>query len=520
MISINTAMSSKTKSVVYARRVAKLLGSSFFFRLVVVWLVLQAAWIALTGRYPMAFDEDYHLGIIRLYSHHLNPFWSSQPEDADRFGAVFRDPSYLYHYLMSFPYRLISLFTSSQVVQVVILRAINIGLFATALPLYRRLLLKTGASKAMVHFCLAIFVLLPVVPLLAAQINYDNLLLPVTALTMLLAIKINNELRRSKRVNEQLILLLIICFLGGSLVKFAFLPIALAVFIWLAVAFWRTYRRQQALHRELRLVVPRLKAKTSWLLIGLVLIGGLLFSERYVINLVRYHAPVPDCDKALSAQQCSAYGPWLRDYTLKAQKADFDNVVKARDFPGEWFYGMWLRTFFAVDGPATNFQTRGPLPVPGIAALVFFVFTALVTVTQLRKLFKRYNKSVLWLFLAVSGLYLVSLWSEEYKAFIVTGKAVAINGRYLLPVLPLLFVIGVLAVNKWFKRRPDLKAGLAALALICVLWGGGALTYILRSNDAWYWQNSAVKSANHAVQKTLGPITPGYSNPTQFLDRN
>src|SRR5665213_3413244 len=158
----------------FSRRCEAMLGSAGFYRAILALLVVQAAWIALSGRYPMAFDEDFHLGIIRLYAHHLGPFWSGQPANADMFGAVARDPSYLYHFLMSFPYRLISIFTSDQTIQVLILRAINIGLFAGGLALYRRLMLKTGASKALVHICLLVFVLVPIVPFLAAQINYDN----------------------------------------------------------------------------------------------------------------------------------------------------------------------------------------------------------------------------------------------------------------------------------------------------------------------------------------------------------
>src|SRR5476651_13106 len=115
------------------RRFITVLGRPVFFRIILALLVLEAAWIALSGRYPMAFDEDFHLGIIRLYAHHLSPFWSSQPEVADRFGAVARDPSYLYQYLLSFPYRLISQFTSDQTIQVIILRFVNIGLFATGI---------------------------------------------------------------------------------------------------------------------------------------------------------------------------------------------------------------------------------------------------------------------------------------------------------------------------------------------------------------------------------------------------
>ncbi|HXE10103.1 MAG TPA: hypothetical protein VN554_01620, partial [Verrucomicrobiae bacterium] len=116
-----------------ARRTGAILGSRRFFWVILALFVIQAAWIALSGLYPMAFDEDFHLGIIRLYAHHISPFWAGQPPGADAFGAVARDPSYLYHYLMSFPYRLSGLFTHDQTLQILWLRAINIALFTAGL---------------------------------------------------------------------------------------------------------------------------------------------------------------------------------------------------------------------------------------------------------------------------------------------------------------------------------------------------------------------------------------------------
>src|SRR4051812_29328265 len=99
------------------KQIYYLLSRKSFFWAILALFVLQSAWIALSGRYPMAFDEDFHLGIIRLFAHHASPFWSTQPAGADAFGAVARDPSYLYQWLMSFPYRLISAITGDQTIQ-------------------------------------------------------------------------------------------------------------------------------------------------------------------------------------------------------------------------------------------------------------------------------------------------------------------------------------------------------------------------------------------------------------------
>ncbi len=499
----------------HLRRVTAIIGSERFFRGVIVLFVLQAAWIALSGLYPMAFDENFHLGIIRLYAHHVSPFWSGHPAGSDALGAVSRDPSYLYQWLMSFPYRLVAVFTASQTVQVLVLRFIDIGLFAAGLVLYRRLLLKTGASRTLSHLCLALFALIPISPLLAAQVNYDNLFLPLTALMLLMTINFSRELRVHKRVDGRLLLLLLIAGLLTSLVKYVFLPIFLVLVVCIAALIWRAYPGKR-LWPGLGRAFTSMPALTRWLLAGLLIVSLGLFSQRYAVNLARYHKPVPACGDVLTAKQCLAYGPWRRDYNYEQSKPA-DSTTNPLTFNADWFYGMWLRTFFAVDGPTTGYQTRGPLPVPAIGAIVFISLSALAAVVRFHTVLKKYDRSVLLLFLAVTGLYAAMLWLDNYQAFLRTGRPVAINGRYLLPLFPLLLIWCALGVNEILRRRPGFKLALAAAAAICMLWGGGALTYILRSSDTWYWHNQAVYDANHAVQHVLGPVTPGYNDPKDFM---
>jgi len=492
-----------------------MIGSTAFFRAILGLLVLQAAWIALSGRYPMAFDEDFHLGIIRLYAHHLGPFWSGQPANANQFGAVARDPSYLYHFLMSFPYRLISVFTNDQTIQVLILRALNIGLFASGVVLFRRLLLKTGASRTLVHACLLIFVLVPIVPLLAAQINYDNLLLPLTALALLLAVRFDTALSGQKRLDAKTILQLLIVCLLTSLVKYAFLPIFVVILGFVIIRVWQSRRSRVQLRHSFLSSWRSLSGGLRLGLAAMLILAGGLFGERYGVNMVRYHEPVPICSKVLSVKQCSAYGAWVRDYDF-----EIANVKGPRSplaFTNEWLYGMWLRTFFTLGGPSTDFETRGPFLVPGVSVMVLAAVSALAILATARRLLKRYNAPVLWLFGVVATSYVGVLWLDEYKSFLHTGHPVAINGRYLLPVMLLVLLIGAAAISELIKKRQVLKLTFACIAILCFAWGGGALTYILRSDDGWYWPNSAMTTANHAIQRTLGPITPGYNNKTQFL---
>ena len=500
----------RKKAYVYneiIKRIIKFISSGPCFYLIVFFFVLEALWIALSGRYPMAFDENFHLGIIKLYAHHISPFWGGNPANSSPFGTVAHDPSYLYQWLMSFPYRISD--------NVIFLRIINIGLFAAGLPLYRRLLLKTGASRAITHLCMAFFVLIPIAPLLAAQINYDNLFFPMVALSLLLAIDFGEKLRRGSLDIKQLLILAIVAALT-SLVKYAFLPIALAIVVYLFVVLWRTYRRNGKLLADIKSSWRHISVAGRWVLVTLVILSFSLFAQRYAVNLAKYHAPAPKCNQVLTIKECKTYGPWYRDYQYahsKPANAQTSPLV----FDADWFYGMWFRTFFAVDGLHTNFATRGPFVLPAVGALVFSALALIATALSWRQMMHRYNRRVIRLFIGVTASYVVALWLDGYRSFLHTGRPVALNGRYLLILYPMLMVILALGVNTYLKSRENLKAAIAVLALMCMFWGGGALTYILRSNDSWYWPNTPMKSANHAVQDVIGPIVPGNANPQAFM---
>ena len=81
----------------------------------------ETAWLSVTSRFQMAFDESYHLGLIQFFSHRLNPIVTSQTNSYN-LGAIAHNPSFLYHYLLSFPYRLLDSLGASLRVEVVSLR--------------------------------------------------------------------------------------------------------------------------------------------------------------------------------------------------------------------------------------------------------------------------------------------------------------------------------------------------------------------------------------------------------------
>ena len=493
----------------------KLVSSDKFFVGIITLFIIQAGWIALSSNYPMAFDEDFHLGLINLYSQHLVPFWSSHPATGNAYGALTRDPSYLYHYGFGFLYLIIKELVHNLTAQILILRFINVALFASGLYLFRKLLLQTRASKAIVHYTLLIFVLIPVVPLLGAQINYDNLIFPLTALTLLLTISFVRSMKESSMNVARGLMLLVVCMIA-SLVKYAFLPVFVAVVIYCLFKLKSNYSSVKNVSNSFKKGWRSAKTIHKWTLLVVLIIFSALMVERYAVNVAKYHKPVPDCAQVLSYDNCKYYGPWIRDYNFSKDKIPGVDTSPIA-YSTRWGYGMWLRNFFSVGGKISDYQSRGPLFMPSIAGAIFIVSGFIALCFYYRRIKNIYDKSVIQLFVLTIALSVIILWFTQYQLFTQTYQPVAINGRYLYPILPMLMLLIVMAYDQFLRKSVTIKYLFATALLICFMWGGGALTYVLRSENSWYWSNSPTTPVNQFIKRNIGPITPGYNSPTEFL---
>lgn len=503
------------------KRIAAVLHSRRFFWFILIFFVLESAWIALSAVYPQAFDEDFHFGLIRTYSHYWLPFLSHQPPNANAYGAMFRDPSFLYHYTMSFPYRLITLFTHDQTIQVIILRFIDILLTALGLILFRRVLLKAKLSQALTNVSMLIFVLIPIVPQVAGQVNYDNLLFPLVAWTCLLAMTAIDELRAKRPSVRTLLTLLAVCIFS-SIVKYEFMPIAFGVACFVVYAAHKQYGREwRQLWNRLAKSWHKQTVWTRLALAAAIVIGLGLFAQRDGFNLIKYHTLEPDCGKVLSVQACEAYGPWNASYhwhqNVLAKKAA-GNPPKFEDpitYTGSWFYWLWYRLFFAINGPTHSYKNYPPLPLPAAGAMLLTFFGAIVLVLRRKIIF---SDPYLAFFSVIIFLYAAALWIDGYAQYRRTDVLVLMNGRYLLPILLIMAAILGRQVASLLRRTPVLKASFATLAVLLFLQGGGVFSFIVRSDATWDWPHSAAIKANNAARDVLRPvIVPGKTSYHTFI---
>jgi len=480
------------------------------FYVIVGLFVVQAVWLAFTVQYPMAFDESYHFGIIQIYAHQWTPFITSATQYASGYGDLTRYDSYMYHYLMSFPYRLIASFVTNQAAQIIILRLLNVAMFAGGLFLFHRLLRRIHLSEALTNFALLAFILIPVVPVLAATINYDNLVFLLVPVVTGLALSCSQSLAQSKTIPARSLLLLLIFGFMATLAKYAFAPIFVAILLYLLIIFIRTPAKAAVLSSFAESFKSLRRSLQIGLIIGLLLSGG-LFVERYATNIIQYHSLAPDCSDVQDIASCLQYGPWGRNYQLAAN-------VKANNpapdppillYSPIWLGDMVYRLYFAIN---YDFVTYSPLPLPitvasvvgGIGFVLCFVFWRSIL---------RIDRRLL-LFGAIVVLYVGGLFYVNFTEYLHYRTVVAVNGRYLIVVLPLLFAWLALAYRQFFtvlfKDHARSVITLFSVAVILLLLqGGGALTYLVHSRPIWYWQDKTLIDFNVGLKKVVSPLIIG-----------
>lgn len=489
------------KRISFFSKSTEFLESKFVFYFSAALLVFQSTWLSFTAIYPLPFDEYMHVGITKLYASHWSPFLTSQPTSASIYGDVTRDPSYLYHYLMSFPYRLLNVFISNETALIISMRLLNVAFVCVGLFFFRKLLLKWGISKKLTHLVLLLYVCTPIVPLLAAHNNYDNLLFLLTPVFLLIVTKLIIE-------EGNLIINLSLYFSLGfiaSLVKYTFIPMLVIVSLYLLVFYIKRWGKI-SLRSEWRKLENK---KILLLLLPMLVISFGLFVERPLNNVIIYHSISPKCEDVQSVEVCKNFMPWARNQeNLKNKSAEklYGNPVS---FTQHWVTKS-MRGYFAIFShtPTQVVSTKEPfgpivlkplLPLPIVIAYSAILLGISAVLLQLKKIladqFLRFS-------LVLSGGYLVVLWLFNYQGYLKLGVAQAIQARYTLPILIIMYVLIAWSVNQTLKSN-KIKTALLILIFVTYCWGGGIAGYLIWADQNWYWQNTTVITTNKRIQNLL-----------------
>ncbi|SDD81649.1 hypothetical protein SAMN05216410_0208 [Sanguibacter gelidistatuariae] len=465
--------------------VVRALSSKVFLALVLLGCGLQYAWVAVSARLSI-YDEPYHVAAIDAFSHRWLPFIDQTVADGP-LGDAERYGSYLYHYLLSFPWRAARGLGMAVDDRIVLLRLLTVGIVVLALLVYRQVFVEMGASRAVAHVTVGLVGSLPLLVFLAGTVNYDNLMFLATALLFLYGLRVY-------RATEflwanWLVLLSVACL--GAVTKYTFLVLLPVVVIAVLVRQWSNVVSGLRTGTVRFFRPGNLRALTAnYALLLITVVAVSLFAERYVGNLLQYGSLMPSCLSVHELAVCEMHAPWARNAALDAAYPD-----QPMTLPNAVAYlsNEWLPLMFRYSGymgvtttEGTGVTTVGPavggwlwllLAPAGLAVLV-------LSAGVLRRI-----RGVAMM-LGASALYLAVLFVQNLSDYLTLGEPVGIAGRYALVVLPVLIgltVIGacrVLTVTNADAGRGAKLALLVGAALVLTQ-GGGITSYLWSLDGSW-----------------------------------
>ena len=174
-------MKIKQQMAKYSNKFIAALGSKFLTYSLLLFFFLQASWVAVSYRFPMLFDENYHFNVIKYFIDNQSPIITAQDTKYDVLGNLMYGNASLFHQLMSYPLMLIQHLTDNFMFEVIGLRLIGVGLTVLGLYLFVKLFIDNGVPRIFANLTVFVYSMFPLTTLVAATTSYDNLLFPIMA---------------------------------------------------------------------------------------------------------------------------------------------------------------------------------------------------------------------------------------------------------------------------------------------------------------------------------------------------
>lgn len=446
----------------HALKVIQLFGSKYFFWFVIFITIIQAAWYVVSFQ-PAMYDEPRHFAFTKMYAEIKTPLISAQDSRWDFLGETTREPNYLFFYLMSLPLSVVQFLGANDTFQLAFLRVLCLALFVTGLIYFRKAFLKFGISSAVINPALLLFVLIPGVAILPGVFSYDNVQILLVGLLLYVAARI----LQAKHISAVDLAAFLIIGLIGSPIKITFLPIYAIVFLYVTGALVlrhkksllpRTYSSVQALSKRLKITLAIL----------LVLSMG-IFAERTLTNLVAYRAMAPACTSMITRERCMA-NELTRRNMLNREAV----LARGDSYAPSGFYAYLVNSWI----PNIVKQHASPtLALPVVKASMWLLFAGGIVLILI--FIRDYIRVGFGLLLTLFFVYVLTVLMTNYSTYVNQGMAVAINGRYIFPVLPIFIVLVFEAIRIMIGRRVWMTLPLLAATALVLSQGFGVATYIM-----------------------------------------
>ena len=414
--------------------------SKNFLYVLLALFVGQAVFFAAAINYKVPSDEEFHFTFTEYYAN--RPILEG-PVIADQnsnfiLGDVQRLPSYMYHYLSSFYLRAVTVFSKNMEVQIFSLRLLNVVIGVLCLLVLVRLLRRIGTSQLSINLVMAGLISTGMFVWVFAGITYDNLAM------LLFLLLLHQLVGLQKKLQIIPLLLSASTALFLFVVKETYLPVALLCFLLLF-----GWHLKQAGFKKLFINLWKSTVKTWKItstrraLIGFIVVFVLtfgLFAERYIQNYVVYGKTTPSCNQVHSESECMQSSIYRRN---TGQKKEFEAAKRAGSgqlktfgvFARQWCFLIYERTFF-YRGHQTIKATDPARRVAGVTT----VFVAIIIAAGIW-LGREKRSSALHRALGIITVgYILLVFFYNLNTYHFYGYPFAIQGRYLLPILPFVYL--------------------------------------------------------------------------------
>jgi len=466
-----------------AETILRGIGSKKFLYATLIWFVFSAGFIAMTTSRAVAPDETAHLSRVKIYAEGgVTPF-IHQTEATYYLGAVEQQPNYLFHYVMSMPYRFMPDAWSPNT-KIVLLRLINMVFVLCGLVVFSRTVRRLTRSTLVQN--LSVFMLSNTLMFvfLAGVLNYDNLFFLTTCVAFYYLVKL------LQKFSLQDFLKLGIAVAIALLTKFTFVPLAVMFAIVLIVRYCRELR---SVWQTSKTEIKEYRKPLIILAILFALVFG-FFAERYVGNFIKYGSYRPKCENVLGHEKCLSSALYRRNLSFKDKEV-------TQKIPNEQFVAKWMlrtkETIFGIMGHHSLAQA--PLIKYGSLVVIAVMLFAFVRTVSPRD-------STMFYLIAIILMYVGALIIHNHNLFQRSQIfGMALQGRYIFPVLGMIYFVGNFFVERLMRKN---RVAYASYALfVVVLFFASALpAYIYVTSSIWFMPSA--EPFVHQIQLVLRAILP------------
>lgn len=479
------------------RNARRVVVSDRFFQVTVVLAVAQALWYAISFE-PGLFDEVKHLSRIYIFTDHPSPFLMGEQDPAwDHAGVVARSPYYFYYVLLSGPLRVFRWFFNDPTIEIILLRLINIGFFASGLVIMRKALLGVRRiPKSITHISLLLLVLTPALAPLAGAVNYDNLVFLLFAVLLLFTVRVIN----TKKPQYLDVAGLSIAALAMVMTKWTSAALFAPMLLFVLVHLLRLHGR--GLWSLLVGSFKRAPRKLALASLSALVLLSVLVIERHIVNLVQYGHFHVSCTKVLSYDRCLNFHDFqVYQWVIAGKPVDFEPI----SIPD---YAMMLWIPRTISTQTTLLPWEATKLSPSIPPMHLLYTTmslagAALILINLKQILKDRTLSLL-LFTSVS--YISILIVFLYGNYVRYAVPAAVTGRYLQPILPVLAALAMLAALELCKGRQRYLAVVAIVVALLYTQGGGIISHSLTAPEESYRTNQSIQRINTNMRSVFDAI--------------